>query len=243
MNVAFSTVLVPSIAGALAVGNKREAREKISYSFLISILIILPCAVGYIVLAEPIYLLLYPNAKMGFDLLQISAVSLIFIALNQTISGSLQGIGKIYAPATGLLIGCIAKFILNVVLIRQPSINIYGAPISSIVCQVISFSYGFTVLCRHTSVKLSVNKYILKPLAAVLLMGLVAWGAYKLAMMTFALNIIAVFAAIVAAVLVYMVLVLWLRILTAEEVEQLPAGSSLLRILRRIGFYNTDKNN
>ena len=242
MNVAFSTVLVPSIAGALAVGNKKEARGKISYSFLISILIILPCAVGYIALAEPIYLLLYPNAKMGYDLLQISALSLIFIALNQTISGSLQGIGKIYAPATGLLIGCIAKFILNVILIRQPSINIYGAPISSIVCQVISFSYGFTVLCRHTSVKLSVKKYILKPLAASVIMGAVALGVYKLVMAGIDLNIVGVFAAIAAAVAVYVVLILLLKILTAEEVEQLPAGSALLRILRRIGFYGNQTN-
>jgi len=124
MNIAFATVLVPAIAGALAVGNKQEARNKISYSFLISILIIFPCAIGYITLAEPIYLMLYPNAKMGFELLQISSIALIFIALNQTISGSLQGIGKIYAPATGLLMGCIAKFILNVLLIRQPGINI-----------------------------------------------------------------------------------------------------------------------
>lgn len=237
MNIAFATVLVPSIAGALAVGNKKEAGSKISYSFLLSMLIILPCAVGYIVMAEPIYMLLYPNAKLGAQLLQISSIALIFIALNQTISGSLQGIGKIYAPATGLLMGCIAKFVLNVILIRQPSINIYGAPISSIACQVISFSYGFTILCRNTSVKLPLKKYIIKPLMSAGIMGACAALVYKVIMLACGINIIALGAAIMVAVIVYLLLVLYLKILTAEEITQLPAGDAILKGLGKFGFY------
>ena len=237
LNIAFATVLVPSIAGALAVGNKKEASEKISYSFLLSILIIFPCAVGYITMAQPIYKLLYPNAQLGAQLLQISSVALIFIALNQTISGSLQGIGKIFAPATGLLMGCIAKFFLNVVLIRQTAINIYGAPISSIACQLISFTYGFSVLCRQTSVKLNLKKYIIKPLTAAVLMGISALVVYKAAMFVCKINIIALFAAIVFAAAVYFVAVFKLKILTDDEIEQLPAGNALLGKLKKLGFY------
>ncbi len=234
MNVAFATVLVPSIAGALAVGNKVEARGKISYSFLISILIIFPCAIGYIALAEPIYLLLYPNAKMGFELLQISSVALIFIALNQTISGSLQGIGKIYAPATGLLMGCIAKFILNTILIRQPAINIYGAPISSVVCQVISFSYGFSILRKNIGIKLDMKKYILKPLVAALIMGILALVAYKISMMILKINAISLVVAISVGVLVYIIAVLRLGIMNKGEFQELPAGDKILKILGKL---------
>ncbi len=245
MNIAFATVLVPSISGALAVGDKKEASEKVTYSLLISILLILPCAVGYIALAQPIYQILYPNAQLGYDLLQISAVALIFIALNQTISGSLQGIGKIYAPATGLLIGCIVKFILNVILIRQPQINIYGAPISSIVCQVISFSYGFTVLSKQLSLKLTLGKYVLKPLLAAGIMGGVALGVYKAAILglgalissAFILNLITTLLAILIAAVVYFILVACFRILSAHEIEMLPMGRKLLAVLKKTGLY------
>ena len=245
MNIAFATVLVPSISGALAVGDKKEASEKVTYSLLISILLILPCAVGYIALAQPIYQILYPNAQLGYDLLQISAVALIFIALNQTISGSLQGIGKIYAPATGLLIGCIVKFILNVILIRQPQINIYGAPISSIVCQVISFSYGFTVLSKQLSLKLTLGKYVLKPLLAAGIMGGVALGVYKAAILglgalissAFILNLITTLLAILIAAVVYFILVAYFRILSAHEIEMLPMGRKLLAVLKKTGLY------
>ncbi len=241
MNIAFATVLVPAISGALAKGDKAEAAGKVSYSLLISILLILPCAIGYIVLAEPIYQILYPNARLGYDLLQISAVALIFIALNQTISGSLQGLGKIYAPATGLLMGCIAKFILNVILIRQPAINIYGAPISSVVCQVISFSYGFTVLSRQISVKITFKKYVLKPILAAVIMGGAALGSYKLLMLVLPAgyigNLAATFSAILLAVVVYFVLVFALRLLNREEIEMLPAGNKILGLLQKFGLY------
>lgn len=233
MNIAFATVLVPSVSGALAVGDKKTASKNVSYSLLISILLIVPCAVGYIALAEPIYKLIYPNATYGFDLLQLSSIALIFIALNQTISGSLQGLGKVYAPATGLFIGCIAKFILNVILIRQPSIHIYGAPISSIVCQVISFSYGFTVLCKNMPVKVGFTKYILKPVVSAVLMGISAWGSYKLMMMLTNINIISIFVAIMIAVLVYFALVITLRVLDDEEIKMLPMGEKLLGLKKR----------
>lgn len=233
MNIAFATVLVPSISGALAVGDKKTASKHVSYSLLISILLILPCAVGYVVLAKPIYNLIYPNASYGYDLLQLSSVALIFIALNQTISGSLQGLGKVFAPATGLLMGCVVKLILNIILIRQPSIHIYGAPISSIVCQVISFSYGFTILCRNMPIKPSIVKYIVKPLVAAGIMGGVAYGLYALGMCVFKSNLISIAVSVIGAAAVYFVLIILLKILNDEEILMLPAGDKLLKLLKR----------
>lgn len=237
LNISFSTVLVPAIAGALAKGDKKSASEKVIYSLLISILIILPCAVGYIVLAEPIYGLLYPNAQLGYDLMQISSIAMIFTALNQTISGSLQGCGKVLAPSTGLLIGCTAKFVLNVILIRQPSINIYGAPISSVVCQIISFTYGFSVLRRQVSLNLSFNKFVLKPAISAGVMGLVALFVYKCTMLITSANIIATVLSIAVAMVVYAFLIIAIRIMSEEEIIMLPSGARILRLVKKLGFY------
>ncbi len=233
MNISFATVLVPSISAALTRGEKKEASKFVSYSLLISLLIIMPCAAGFISLAHPIFKLLYPNAADGWQLLQLSSIALIFIALNQTISGSLQGIGKIFAPATGLLIGCIAKFILNTILIRQPSINIYGAPLGSIFCQIISFAYGYTVLSRNIPVSFSAGKYILKPLGCSAVMGIAAFLIYKALFALTASNIISVFAAIISAVIIYFALIFVTHTLNREEIEMLPMGDKLYRLLSR----------
>ena len=82
LNIAFATVLVPTVSSALASGQKHEARKKIKFSLLMSILFILPCSVGLIVLAEPIYRLIYPNALQGWELLQVAAIGMIFAALS-----------------------------------------------------------------------------------------------------------------------------------------------------------------
>lgn len=237
LNIAFSTVLVPSISGALAVGNKKEASNKIAYSLLISVLIVLPCAIGYISLAQPIYDLIYRNARMGADLLQLSAVALIFTALNQTISGSLQGMGKIYVPATGLFCGCIAKVVLNIILIRQPNINIYGAAISSIVCQLISFLICFTVLSKNITLKISFTKYILKPLIASVSMGVCAYFSYKLLMLLTHIGALSTMISIFIAMIVYLLLLLKLNILSKSEIEMLPSGKKIYNFLERVHIY------
>ena len=246
INISFSTVLVPAIAGALAIKDKKGAAEKVNYSLLISILIALPCAVGYIVLAEPIYRLLYPNARLGFDLLQISAAAMVFTALNQTLSGSLQGVGKVFVPATGLLIGCVVKFILNVILIRRPEVNIYGAPISSVVCQIIAFSYSFFVLKKHIQVKIDLKKHILKPLASALFMGVTAQGTYRLLMLLIRksgalsgnmASVLSVAVAITISALVYVLAVVFLKILNDDEIIMLPMGGKIYKFLVKRGIY------
>ena len=237
LNVAFATVLVPSISGALAVGNKKEASEKIIYSFLISILLILPCCIGFIALAEPIYKLIYPTASLGYDLLAIMSVSLLFSALTQTMSGALQGLGKVFVPALGILAGCIVKIILNVILIRQPQINIYGAAISSVACQAVAFLVSFTVLSKYISLKMSFKKYILKPLIAGVVMGIAAFAVYTLVMNITGSNLISTLTAISIAAIVYLALVLVLNIMSENEIKMLPGGNAIYKILVKLKLY------
>lgn len=241
VNFAFATVLVPYVASALKIKNYTEAATKINYSLLISTLIILPCAIGFIVLAEPIYKIIYFNTPSGFDLLQLVSVSLIFAALAQTMTGSLQGMGKVYVPAISLLFGCVAKIILNVVLIRIPSINIYGAAISSIACQVISCGICFAVLAKNCKLKLTFAKYVGKPLIAGVAMGAAAAVVYKAITLIlgagFVMNLIATVIAIAAAAVVYFALVFGLHILSDDEVRELPAGNKIYSLLKKLKFY------
>lgn len=241
LNVSFATVLVPSIAAALAKGNMKEAAEKTSYSFLISILIVLPCAIGFIALAQPIYNIIYPSAPDGADLLSIMAVALIFSALSQTLTGALQGIGKVFVPAISILVGCALKIILNITLIRIPSINIYGAAVSSIVCQLTAFIINLAVLMKYIPVKITFAKYIGKPLIAGAVMGGIAIGLYtavhSLLGAGYMPNLIASLAAIAAAAIVYFILLLALKVMSKEDIMLLPGGTKLYGLLTKLKIY------
>lgn len=110
-----------------------------TFSIFASLLIVLPCAVGFISLAQPILSLIYPTASDGAEVLMVYAIAMIFIALNQTVNGGLYGLNKTYIPAISLIIGIIIKFVLNIVLISNPKIEIMGAGISTVICQFVAF--------------------------------------------------------------------------------------------------------
>jgi len=234
LNIAFSTVLVPTVSAALARGNKKEASEKISFSVLISILLILPVCVGMIVLAKPIYLLIYPNAPLGYDLFQIATIAVFFTAMDQTLCGSLQGIGKVSVPAKALLCGVVLKIILNLVLIRIPSINIYGAAISSVACHLTACSICFISLYRAMHFPFSLRRYVIKPIICTGSMAFSAILTYHLVMYLIGSNTISVFISIFIAVIVYAVLLLKLKILKNDEIDQLPFGKKISAFLKKI---------
>ena len=232
LNIAFATVLVPTISAALVKGDQRTASKKISYSILISTIIILPCAAGLIVLAQPFFDLLYPNASQGADLLRWAAVALIFTALDQTICGSLQGLGRVRVPATGLLLGAIVKFILNMILIPIPEINIYGAVISSVACHLVAFLWCFRALRKAIPLRMKRTKYFTKPILCTLFMSAVTWGSYKLVMLLCSSNLIAVVVSVGLSVVAYFAAVFGLHVLNKNEVLELPMGGRIARLLK-----------
>ncbi len=104
INVAFATALVPAISAARARKDNKEIKEKTSFSLLTSMLIGIPCTVGMCIFAGPILNLLFPNAAAGASVLQISAFEIVFVMMDQTINGALQGYGKLIVPTISM--GC-----------------------------------------------------------------------------------------------------------------------------------------
>ncbi len=104
INVAFATALVPAISAAKAKKDYKEIKEKTSFSLLTSMLIGIPCTIGMCIFAGPILNLLFPNAAAGATVLQISAFEIVFVMMDQTINGSLQGYGKLIVPTISM--GC-----------------------------------------------------------------------------------------------------------------------------------------
>ncbi len=220
LNTAFATVLVPTVAGALAVKDYDTAKQKISFSLLVSSVIALACSAGYMALASPILKMIYPNASDGGLLFALVAPTVFFSAMSQTIYGSLQGMGKIFVPAISVLAGGIVKVILNLVLIPIPAINIYGAPIGSIACQGIAFFVSFGVLRKNLPMTLPFGKYFLKPFIAAVLMGGSVMGAYRV--LGFMGNTISVLISIAVGAAVYFALLGVLHVFDKEELSMLP---------------------
>lgn len=211
LNIAFASVLVPSLSKCRAIGNDVKIREYINLSMLTSAVLILPCAAGYIILGRPIYNLIYPNAPLGYELLQLSAISLIFTALNQTVTGALQGLGRVSVPAWALAMGCIVKLILNCVLISVPEINIYGAVIGSIACQFVVFMIEWHQLSKSIDGKVPLRKIFIKPGICCVLMCAVTYFSYTKAYQLFSSNTEAVLISVAVSAAFYGILILLVK--------------------------------
>ena len=186
LNMAFATALVPSISSSKAIGDIETVRKRISFSILITILIGLPCMVGMILFAKPILELLFPNATSGSFIYQVSCLGIIFIVLEQTISGALHGLGKMITPAIALGIGVIIKLILNCILVPINLNNFIlggtaGAAFSTVICHLVVVIIEFKILRKNIKLKINKNKFLIKPILATIMMGIATYGIYILA--------------------------------------------------------------
>lgn len=240
-NIAFITALVPSVSGANAKGKLEDVKKRIEFSILITILIGLPCMIGIIIFAEPILELLFPNQLSGSFILQVSATSIIFIVLEQTISGVLQGMGKALVPAIGLGVGVLVKLILNTILIPiNPEIFIFGgtagAALATTVCHFISFMIDMTVMKKNIKLDIKMSQYIIKPIIATGMMSIIAIFAYNYFVNTFSRKI-ATLISIIIAVIIYGVSVILLKIFSKENIFMIPYGKKIYKILEKLGIY------
>lgn len=235
-NMAFSTALIPTISAAIARRNIETAKNTSSFSILISILIGLPCTLGFCLFAQPILNLLYPNANSGALLLQIASVSIVFSLLIQTTNGALQGFGKVFIPTISLGIGVIIKLILNLILLRIPELNIYGASIASVCCHVVAFLIAFITLNKIVKLNISLSKFIFKPIIANLIMGICSFFVFMTLNCILAENL-ATIISILSAIVIYFISIIVLRIFTKEELYLLPFGKNFYFFLEKLGIY------
>lgn len=236
INIAFATALVPAISAAKAKNDRESATKRTSFSLLTSMLIGLPCVVGMIVFAQPILNLLYPNANEGALLLQLISVSVIFSILDQTINGALQGFGKVMVPAIALGIGCVVKLVLNIVLLKIPFFNVYGAAIGSIACHAVAFAIVFNVLKKYVKLDLSFNKFVVKPAIATTIMAICSYTLYLL-MDRIISGRLATIIAMLFAVVIYLVAVVALKIYNKEDIYMLPKGDKIYKFLEKTKIY------
>ncbi len=245
-NMAFSTALVPSISSAKAIGDMPTIRKRVSFSILVTILIGLPFMIGMILFAEPILELLFPNATSGSFIYQVSCFSIIFIVLEQTICGTLHGLGKMMTPAISLGIGVVIKLILNLILIPiNPTKFILGgtagAAFATAICHMISVIIQFNILKKEINLKLDYRKFIIKPLLAVTIMGILSYQSYLLLVIKLGNSKISTILALGIAVVIYFIMLIILKVFSEEEYHMIPYGKKFYDFFKKPRLYGDSR--
>ena len=227
--------LIPAVAAAVARRDHPTVNRVVSASFRHIAQLALPPGVGLSVMAGPILKMLYPaqpdSAAAATYHLQILGIASIFVCLMLLTNGILQAHDLARVPVVTMVIGGVVKLTLTYSLIGNPDINIKGAPIGTLVCYLLISAMNLTVVYFAVGEKPKYLRLFGKPLVASLLMGLAAWASYGL-LSRFVGNSLSCLGAIGAAVVVYLALVLTLRVITKEDLEMIPKGEKIARLLR-----------
>ncbi|WMI79834.1 putative polysaccharide biosynthesis protein [Anaerotignum sp. MB30-C6] len=233
ISTALATAALPSIAASAKLNDYKQVRRKTNLTFRISMIISVPAAVGIGVLGGPIIRMLFPSASDGGALLTVGAVSILFLALCQTATGILQGIGHIKVPVVGAILGAITKVILNYVLIGIPELNVLGAVLSTTACYLVAAVFDVVMLSRLTKTKFDMMGTLFKPMVGATAMGVAALAVYHVIHMIYPSNTVATLLSILFAMAIYGMVMLLIGGITEEDLNSLPMGTKIVGILRR----------
>lgn len=234
--------LIPFAAAAMARRDSAEANRIISSAFRLIAILAIPAGVGLSVLSSPILLMLYPaqqsSAMAAGPHLQVLGIACIFICIMTLTNAILQSYGHEQIPIWTMISGGAVKIVMNYVLVGNPDINIYGAPISTLCCYGVIVGLNLFFVWKYSPQRPNYLQLFAKPVVASALMGGAVWAGRGLLLRlltggkyAYGANALATLAGVFVGVVVYAVLVIALRILKAEDVQSIPHGEKLIKLL------------
>jgi len=258
---AIAISMVPTIVRAWKEKDKDFLNYNITLGLRFALIIGLPCAVGLMILSEPIMLLLYPlqieGAAGAAPALFIFAIGIVFLSSIDALTSTLQGIGRQMIPFINIAIGACCKFAITFVLSGIHDVNIKGAAIGTVIAFMVATILNFRAVVIYTGVRYDMNLTLVRPLISALVMGGItaavfysiqgAMGSSALSLAELASdlldrnittaiinNAVATLTAIVIGIIVYVIMLFATRSIKGEELRLLPKGEKLYRLYRKI---------
>lgn len=239
LTTTFGVSALPSVTTAWTSQNRRMLQKNIESVWRVTSMIAFPAGFGICALAEPILTLVYQadpaSIPIAAPILRVLGIAAIFVALSSPTNSMLQAIGRVKVPVRLMLIGGFLKLAVNFSLVPIPSVNIQGAPFGTLLCYMTIICISVPTLCRAAGVRLRFGKVFLKPLFAGALCGITAWAGYGL-LSRVAGNTISTSFSILAAGIVYVVVLFLTHGVEKYDILMLPKGEKIAKLLEKYGL-------
>ena len=234
MMVPLTACIIPAVSASLARRDHLGAQKVSESALRIGLLLALPMGMGLFALGGPIMGLLFPaiDVEVAGPLLSVLGLASIFVALQLLCNSILQANGMVNLPILAVIIGGVVKVIVNFILVGNPDIRINGAPVGTLCCFIVISALEIFIIRRSIPAPPSFLRAFLKPFVPSAIMAAAAWATYGLLtnFLHFG-NALATIGGIGVGVVVYLVLVLALRVISREDLELMPKGDKIARIL------------
>ena len=246
MAAAVASAVIPSVSSAYSVNNKVECNRKITQSMQLTMVLTIPCAVGFAVLGKPVVRLLYyslsdNDTNMVANLLLLGGFSIVLYGVSSVFNGVLQGIGKVNVPVISSAIALVLHVIVLVPLISVIKLGIYSLILATAFYAIVVVIMNYRVIKKELEYKVEWKQTLGVPFLSAIIMGIVAFFAYwgmdvvfKNVMSEYISNAVATLIAICIAVGVYFISMIKIGGYTEEMLLAFPKGSLLVKIARKL---------
>jgi len=232
MTVAISSL--PFIASSFATGNHAKTRSTMNSSMRILAMLAMAAGMGMSFMAHPILDLLYAgDVEVAARALRIIGPGLFFVNMSQLTTAILQAVGKQNLPFFHVMAGGLVKLTVNYTLVQR--VGVTGAPVGTILCFAIVTVLNINAIRRATGIMPNIYRVFLKPAAAGVGCGASAHIVYRLSSFIVDERIATVFG-LLAGVAAFALLVLFLRVLTKDDIKMLPFAQKYIKTLEKRGW-------
>lgn len=241
--VPFLSSIVPAVAAARVRGRLDEACDVAEDAMRMCTLLCLPMAIGMAVLAWPCMEVLYPaSASQGGLLLCELGVTCYFMTMSLMTNSILPANGNERLPLISIGLGGLTKIVVTYLLVGNPAVNIYGAPIGTLCCYIVMLTSNLVLMARHMQRPMRIGRILGRAGISAGVMGVAAWAVWSLLHGLMGgvtaeiagrpLNVLLPFgAAVFTGVIVYGVLIIALRAITLSDMKMIPKGEKIAKLL------------
>lgn len=182
---ATAAAVIPSLSSAFATGDKRETLSRSRSAERLTAIIAVPSAVGLMVLAKPITMLLYPQMQtldQASLLLTALAVTVFFYSISTITNAILQATEHMNLPIVSAAIALIVQTVVLVVLLVKTDLGIYSLVIASIIYSVMIFTANEFFMKRYLGKRANLGfggQGYKNIIIAAMVMGAACFGIYS----------------------------------------------------------------
>ncbi|HJA80542.1 MAG TPA: polysaccharide biosynthesis protein [Candidatus Mediterraneibacter intestinipullorum] len=232
---ALCSSVVPSLTAAVAIRSRRLVHEKIDQTLRLTMVITIPCGMGFLVLASPLMVLLYNDAgKTPAYLLMMGSVVVVLYGWSSISNSILHGLNHISSPAKNACAALVIHLAAFMAMMVAFKMNVYALAAGNIVFAACMCYFNQRKVHKVCGFRINVMDTFVKPLVASAVMGIVTYAVHLAMDLLVGGRWIPTIFAILTAVIVYVVVVLKIGTLSDEDIEALPMGARLLRLCRRL---------
>lgn len=227
--------IVTTVSADMARGMVDSIRHKVHAAIKFNMIIAIPASVGMGVLASPFMTLVFKDHyQLSANLMMLGSISIVFYAYSTVSSSILQGINRMRIPVINSAISLGVHVVVVFLLLYFTPLSTYALVIGNVTFPMVVCILNWLAIGRYLDYKQELIKTFAIPVVSAGLMGAVTYFAYLGLMLWTGNMMLSTLLAFLLALLVYFILLIFMKGIEEEEMGFLPKSGAIIGVLKKL---------